>query len=126
MSSSPRSSAQGKSACAHVLLRRRRTALLRSGADVMYIPRRFWQPFIELARIFYSIPVHIETGPATITHIIEETYREHPGESLITPLSCWGGATYGNPFAEEIVQHRCGHQLALDREVDRGLHFDRL
>jgi hypothetical protein len=92
-----------------------------------YLPRRFFQDFVELSSIFASVNVYHEIGIPTMFHIIDKTYRPHPSLSVITRWGdCWGGCCAFGARATDIFQKRCGHRLDyLNWEV-AVTHFDRL
>jgi hypothetical protein len=107
-----------------------------------YLPRRFFQDFINIGGVFASVQVFHEIGLPTIFNIIDKTYsapayitaateKGVPGGALgSTALTrwtdCWGNCCKGGAIAEDILEHRCGHHLDfLNWEVTRT-HFDRL
>jgi hypothetical protein len=94
-----------------------------------YIPRRFFQDFVNLAGVFASVQVFHEIGLPTIWNIIDNTYSSNnPGATPVLSrwTDCWGNCCKGGAIAEDILEHRCGHHLDfLNWEVTRT-HFDRL
>jgi len=85
---------------------------MNSWADIFYVPRRFFADFIALSDIFHAVPVFLEIGVATMLHIIDQTYREHPSRSVITRLGdCWGGCCASYPRSEDVLWNRCGHKF---------------
>jgi hypothetical protein len=96
-------------------------------SDLYYIPKRFFQPFIELTGSYGAMPLFHEIAIPTIWRIIERTYSTHPSNSVITKWGdCFGGCCHPAVFKDEILENRCGHKLNyLDWEVTR-VHYDRM
>lgn len=93
-----------------------------------YLPRRFFQDFINLGGVFASVQVFHEIALPTMWNIIERTYLHNnpSGTALTRWTDCWGNCCKGGAFPEDILEKRCGHHLDfLNWEISRT-HFDRL
>jgi hypothetical protein len=92
-------------------------------SDLFYIPRSLWSDYQVLAGIFKEQKVFHEFAVPTIMDILLQKF---PVVGLDTIADCWGGAVTVANTTDEILNHRCGHQLPLYRNDLVSAHFDRL
>ena len=86
-------------------------------SDIYYIPRCFFQDFIDLSNVFYEVKNFHEVAIPTMVNIIDLTRRETPFHSIITRLyDCWGDCCAGGSTSENIKQKRCGHRIDLSKD----------
>ncbi len=89
-------------------------------SDIYYIPRRFFNDFIDLTNIFYETDLFHEVAIPTMINIIELTYRPTSSHSVITRLAdCWGHCCANGASPTDIKQKRCGHRMDLTNDVVR-------
>lgn len=100
-----------------------------------YIPRRFFQDFINIAGIFATAQVFHEIALPTIWNIIDNTYSAaNPSlsisgfqqQALTRWTDCWGNCCKGGAIAEDLLEKRCGHHLDFLNWDVTVAHFDRL
>ncbi|KAF8857864.1 hypothetical protein BDZ45DRAFT_726475 [Acephala macrosclerotiorum] len=99
-------------------------------SDIYHMPRRFWADYMFLSSFFKDFGCFHEVAIPTIMHIIDQTRRAHPTQSVFTQMGeCWGGCCTGGPGVREIMTHRCGHKLDYAHEGGRKIansHYARL
>jgi hypothetical protein len=114
-------------------------------ADMYYIPRKYFEDFVRLARVFSEHDAYHEIAIPTLFHIIDQTYRKHPSLSVLyrwadcctypsdtLSLYTFANALLGghccaeNPRKFDVLRKRCGHKLNyLDPNVTNTF-YDRL
>ncbi|KAF2668334.1 hypothetical protein BT63DRAFT_425654 [Microthyrium microscopicum] len=96
-------------------------------SDMYYLPRRFFQDFINLGGVMTSVQVFHEIAVPTIWNIIDKTYSLHASQSVLHRWGdCWGDCCAGSPLVEDIAEHRCGHHVDFLNWEITSTHFDRL
>ena len=100
--------------CILLLQKHRYLFFFYSWADIYYIPRRFFNDFIDLAKISYTIGLHHETAVPTMINIIDLTRRLTPFHTVVDPLAdCWGHCCQSDTVPANLVERRCGHKIDL-------------
>ncbi len=83
-------------------------------SDIYYIPRRFFNDFIDLGNVFYAAGSFHEVAVPTMLNILDLTYRSTPFHSLITRIGdCWGDCCANGAGSNDIKRKRCGHRMDL-------------
>jgi hypothetical protein len=94
-------------------------------SDIYYIPRRFFNDFIDLTKIFYAAGSFHEIAIPTMLNIIDMTHRTTPFHSVITRLGdCWGHCCANGAKPVDIKQKRCGHRMDLVNNDVRKAFID--
>ncbi|CAF1633198.1 unnamed protein product [Adineta ricciae] len=97
----------------------------RSWADIYYIPRRFFNDFIDLTKISYTTDLHHETAVPTMINIIDLTRRLTPFHTVVDPLAdCWGHCCESDAVPANLVERRCGHKIDLSNVTLRKSFSD--
>jgi hypothetical protein len=96
-------------------------------SDIYYFPRHLFADYIFLTGIFGGFNAFHELAIPTMAHIIDNSRRMHPSQSVLNRMHCWGGCCNGQADLHDIFFYRCGHKLnfAEDQELVDA-HFDRV
>ncbi|UJR09074.1 hypothetical protein I4U23_013321 [Adineta vaga] len=102
-----------------------KTVFCRSWSDIYYIPRRFFNDFIDLSDISYTINLFHEIAIPTMINIIDLSHRLTPFHTVIAPLSdCFGQCCSFGTGPNELVERRCGHRIDLSNATIRKSFAD--
>ena len=72
-------------------------------SDMYYIPRKHFEDFVKLGRIFAKHDAYHEISVPTMFHIIDQTYRKHPSMSILHRWGdCWGNCCKSNPRKYDV------------------------
>jgi hypothetical protein len=76
-------------------------------ADMYYIPRKYFEDFVTLGKIYGKHNAYHEIAIPTLFHIIDQTYRKHPSLSIIYKWAdCWGNCCKDNPRKFDVSSPR--------------------
>jgi hypothetical protein len=68
-------------------------------ADMYYIPRKYFEDFVRLARVYSEHDAYHEIAIPTLFHIIDQTYRKHPSLSILYKWAdCCKSFVHHNPI----------------------------
>ncbi|GAM87621.1 hypothetical protein ANO11243_056480 [Dothideomycetidae sp. 11243] len=98
-------------------------------SDIYHIPRRYFEDYIYLARLFYAQGVFHEVATPTIIHMIDLLRRSDATDTrevLRRIADCWGSCCVGNPSEHDVTWRRCGHKISLDNKKISDTFFGKL
>ncbi|KAF2668202.1 hypothetical protein BT63DRAFT_414231 [Microthyrium microscopicum] len=98
----------------------------RGWSDLYWVPSAYFDDFVNLGRVYASIPLFHEIALPIIWRILENTYTKHSSFGLLRFLDCWGGCCEPPEFADYILHNRCGHKLDYLNWGVTKVHYERL